>query len=251
MNVKHLAIFLALLTTSTTITASCYSATPPVTPTVSTTDLDATPTPAPYDSNSTMFQIFAGYDLTLGFGPLNDRTIWAIDRVVEFEDTSMVRVLIETMRYLYSNEVVDAIVDALEALTGETSFGDDWGLWSEWVGRNIEDYPPPEEYGEWKINYLRRIDPRFSQFIRPALEGGSKVSLTEVEWGGVIPDGIPDLQNPPHVAAADAAADYLSDDERVVGVSINGEHRAYPLRIVNAHELVNDVLGGEPLALTW
>ena len=75
--------------------------------------------------------------------------------------------------------------------------------------------------------------------------------MTELEWGGVVPDGIPPLENPAHAPADDPLADYLEDDERVIGVSINGEHRAYPLRIINAHELANDVLGGEPLSLTW
>ena len=98
---------------------------------------------------------------------------------------------------------------------------------------------------------MRQIDGRFGAFLTPALNGKSEIDLTELEWGGVVPDGIPPLENPGHAPADDPLADYLEDDERVIGVSINGEHRAYPLRIVNAHELVNDVLGGEPLSLTW
>ena len=43
----------------------------------------------------------------------------------------------------------------------------------------------------------------------------------------------------------------MRPDDRVFGVSINGEHRAYPLRIVNAHEMANDWLGGEPIALAY
>ena len=63
------------------------------------------------------------------------------------------------------------------------------------------------------------------------------------------PDGIPDLQNPSTLAPHEA--DYLSLDDRVFGVSINGEHRAYPLRIINAHEMANDIVGGEPIALAY
>ena len=37
----------------------------------------------------------------------------------------------------------------------------------------------------------------------------------------------------------------------VLGVNINGETKAYPLRIVNAHEMVNDTVGGEPISLMW
>ena len=38
---------------------------------------------------------------------------------------------------------------------------------------------------------------------------------------------------------------------RVFGVSINGEHRAYPISIMNPHEMANDILGGEPIALAY
>ena len=46
-------------------------------------------------------------------------------------------------------------------------------------------------------------------------------------------------------------AEYLFDDDRVFGVSFNGQHRAYPLRILNAHEMANDVVGGVPFALAY
>ena len=73
--------------------------------------------------------------------------------------------------------------------------------------------------------------------------------MTELVWGGVAPDGIPDIQDP--IPLAPEEADYILSDDRVFGVSINGEHRAYPLRIVNAHEMANDTLGGEPIALAY
>ncbi len=46
-------------------------------------------------------------------------------------------------------------------------------------------------------------------------------------------------------------ADYLDPNDRVFGVSINGEHRAYPLRILNPPEMANDVVGGVPIALAY
>ena len=220
-------------------------------PTTATPTVHPSPTPVPYNSNTAMYLVFAGFDLSPGFGPLNDRTLDALEKVRANRDTSMVRVIIETLRNFFANDIINAAVETLETLTGETSFGDDWKAWSEWIGRNQAAYPPPSEYAEWKINYLRQIDGRFGAFLAPALKGQSAVALTEVEWGGVIPDGIPPLENPANAHADDPGADYLEDDERVIGVSTNGEHRAYPLRIVNAHELVNDTLGGEPLSLTW
>ena len=221
-------------------------------PTVETKSTVApTRTPVPYNSNSMMYLVFAGFDLSPGFGPLNNRTLDALERIREENDTSQVRVIIESLRNFFANEIIEAAVDTLEALTGQYEFGNDWKAWSEWGGRHSDEYPVPSEYGEWKINYLRQIDGRFGAFLSPALGGKSDVDLTEIEWGGVKPDGIPPLENPPNTVADGPGADYLEDDERVIGVSINGEHRAYPLRIVNAHELVNDVLGGESLSLTW
>ncbi len=209
------------------------------------------PTPVPYNSNTAMYLVFAGFELSPGFGPLNDRTLRILGRIREENDKLQVRVIIESLRYLLSTDIIEGAVETLEVLTGQTSFGDDWKAWSEWIGRNGDDYPVPSEYELWKINYLRQIDGRFGAFLTPALNGQSVIDLTELEWGGVVPDGIPPLENPGHAPADDPLADYVEDDERVIGVSINGEHRAYPLRIVNAHELVNDVLGGEPLSLTW
>lgn len=210
-----------------------------------------TSTPVPYNSNTAMYLVFAGFELSPGFGPLNDRTLDVLARIRSEMDRSQVRPLIESFRYLLSTDIIEGAVETLEVLTGQTTIGDDWKAWSEWIGRNGEDYPVPSEYELWKINYLRQIDGRFGAFLTPALNGRSAIDLTELEWGGVVPDGIPPLENPGHAPADDPLADYLEDDERVIGVSINGEHRAYPLRIVNAHELVNDVLGGEPLSLTW
>ena len=68
-------------------------------------------------------------------------------------------------------------------------------------------------------------------------------------WGGVAKDGIPDLIDLPVVSANQA--DYLLHGDRVFGVSINGQHRAYPLRSMNRHEMANDVLAGVPFALAY
>ena len=68
------------------------------------------------------------------------------------------------------------------------------------------------------------------------------IRLEEIVWGGVRRDGIPDLRFPPHVSPEEAS--YLESGDRVFGVSINGDHRAYPLRVLNAHEMANDIVGG-------
>lgn len=122
-----------------------------------------------------------------------------------------------------------------------------WSWWVEWLGRNPEVKPPPG-YAAWKGRlYARLVDPEMGDFLYAGVK--TNIRLEEVVWGGVRKDGIPDLTNPPVIDADEAG--YLDADERVFGVSFNGEHRAYPHRILNAHEMSNDVVGGVPFALAY
>ena len=201
-----------------------------------------TPTPAAYDSNRAMRDVFPGFGLT---GPLMYDTL---DEIAARKDVSLVPVLIEMMRFIASPTARDAVARALAATTGQAFTGDEWDLWMEWLGANLADYQPPSDYVAWKEDLYFAIDPRFAAFLRPAREF-SRIDPTEIVWGGVLPDGIPDLRNPKFENADEQT--FMNPDDRVFGVEINGDARAYPLRIVNAHEMVNDVVGGEPVSLMW
>ncbi len=63
-------------------------------------------------------------------------------------------------------------------------------------------------------------------------------------------DGIPAILKPDMVSA-DFAAFQMDPNERVLGLSIKGDHRAYPLNMLSRHEIVNDEVGGTPVAVTW
>lgn len=63
-------------------------------------------------------------------------------------------------------------------------------------------------------------------------------------------DAIPAVLDPEFVDAAQAD-EWLEDDDLIIGVSINGDSRAYSVPMLSAHEIVNDVVGGEPVAVTW
>ena len=63
-------------------------------------------------------------------------------------------------------------------------------------------------------------------------------------------DGIPAILSPQFVNAS-VAAPQMESSERVLGVSINDDHRAYPLNLLSRHEVVNDTVGGVPIAVTW
>ncbi len=51
--------------------------------------------------------------------------------------------------------------------------------------------------------------------------------------------------------AADATINVLSDQQRVIGVVIGDETRAYPIKMMNYHEVINDTVGGVPIVVTW
>jgi len=64
------------------------------------------------------------------------------------------------------------------------------------------------------------------------------------------PDSIPSIDHPRFVAP-DEAARWLADREPVVSLDLGGEARAYPAQILTWHEIVNDVVGGIPVAVTY
>ena len=63
-------------------------------------------------------------------------------------------------------------------------------------------------------------------------------------------DGIPAILDPQFLGPEDAASQ-MKANERVIGLSIGGDHRAYPLNLLSRHEIVNDTVGGVPVAVTW
>lgn len=75
------------------------------------------------------------------------------------------------------------------------------------------------------------------------------VDYDDIMSGGPPKDGIPSIDKPEFVPIADA--EDLAATEPVVGLIINGDARAYPLRILIWHEIVNDVVGGVPVSVTF
>jgi hypothetical protein len=61
-------------------------------------------------------------------------------------------------------------------------------------------------------------------------------------------DAIPAVRHPEFVRADKAK---LADGEKILGVVIGGEARAYPLIDLDSHEVVDDVVGRKPIAATW
>ncbi len=75
------------------------------------------------------------------------------------------------------------------------------------------------------------------------------VDLAEIMSGGPPKDGIPSIDDPRFVPVSEVTD--LTDTEPVIGVTVNGEARAYPLGILTRHEIVNDTIGGVPVTVTY
>lgn len=172
----------------------------------------------------------------------------ALVRIQAGPDRRFVPVLIELVRAgqlgIAARAGYNPRVVALEQLSGQ-ALGGDWFGWAAWYAGNPLE-PPPGFLG-WKGELLGRIDPRFAEILA---EGQPlRIRAEEIDWGGVPLDGIPALDNPDLLPADQA--EYLAAGEPVLGVMLGGVARAYPLRILDWHELSNDVVGGVPIAITY
>ena len=87
--------------------------------------------------------------------------------------------------------------------------------------------------------------------FKPAREEErSIVPPEQIVSGGPPADGIPSIDKPKFVQVQ-KAEEFLEDSDLVVGLNINGDIRAYPLQILVWHEIVNDRVGGVPVAVTY
>lgn len=75
------------------------------------------------------------------------------------------------------------------------------------------------------------------------------VPLDQIVDGGPGKDGIPAILEPRFVSAGDAS--FLLDGDRVLGLTLGHVAKAYPIKILNWHEIVNDSLGETPIVVTY
>ncbi len=197
---------------------------------------------AEFDSNEAQQLMYALLDNN------SDTAEIALERVLSTRDERFISVLVELIRANQLGVVRGAgyaeHIAALEELSGQ-AFGSDWPAWIEWYG--LSDLTPPDGFTTWKGQILARVDPNFADFLQD--DYPSRIRVEEIQWGGVLVDGIPALDQATMIPGDEA--DYLLPEEPVFGISIDGDSRAYPLRILDWHEMANDVVGGVPLSLAY
>ena len=77
----------------------------------------------------------------------------------------------------------------------------------------------------------------------------SSISVDKILSGGPGKDGIPAIDHP--VFVTKEKADFIKDSDRVLALEINGAAKAYPINILNWHEIVNDKIGDKAFAVTY
>lgn len=98
--------------------------------------------------------------------------------------------------------------------------------------------------------FVNQTQKRSQQRTQPEFDfSNSIIPPQEIQSGGPPKDGIPALSTPKLIEAADAK--YLKPNDRVISVVIDKVARAYPLKILNYHEIVNDRIENIPVAVTY
>lgn len=77
----------------------------------------------------------------------------------------------------------------------------------------------------------------------------STIPAHEIKHGGPPRDGIPSIDQPKFISVDEAI--FIKPDDLVIGLRVNGIFRAYPIKILNWHEVVNDEIGGLPIVITY
>ena len=177
------------------------------------------------------------------FAPSSEIRDAALMRIVQRGKPDMAAPLIKALRFVPGHK--SRILSVLRNVTGVDN-GEKWFDWMLWQQAHSE-VKPFDGYDRFQADLFSLIDENFRLFLQPGMK--HEIRLEEIVWGGVKKDGIPALTNPKLIAAKEA--DYLTGEDLVFGVEIAGDARAYPLRIMDWHEMLNDVVGGVPVSLAY
>ncbi len=202
-------------------------------------------TAIPFTPTTTQQQVEAAVQTFLDDSTTSTATA-LVEAIDGNRDERWVPWLVDLLRINVSSRVSDVISEALEAITGVESQQRvanmiAYGSWSQ-----TRELDGGDGYVDFKATLYERIDDDFGPLIRSV---ANQLEVAGIQWGGVPLGGIPELNNPARVPAAEA--DWMIDDEIILGVIVNDEAVAYPLRIMARHELANDTIGGEDLAVVY
>ncbi len=179
----------------------------------------------------------------------------ALKEIVASKDPRIAWIIADLMRFISQPWLHEELGDAAAVLLGIGDKPDnDWGAVTDHL--MAWDIPAPPDYLRAKRTIFTTLVPGWDKIF---VEGD--IDWRHVSWGGVLIDDrpydttdepcncIPAADNPRVSNAEDAS--WLQDDAIVFGVEVNGEYRAYPRRIMEVREMVNDTLGGRDLGIPY
>jgi len=179
----------------------------------------------------------------------------ALAEIAESKDPRIVWIISDLMRFATARGLNATLAKAASDLLGKKLPNENsWGVVTDHL--IAWDIPAPPDYLRVKRAIFTSIVPGWDKIF---VEG--TIDWRLVSWGGVLIDDraynttddacncIPAADNPQVSSAKDAT--WLKDDDIVFGVEVNGEFRAYPRRIMEVREMVNDTLGGRDLGIPY
>ena len=179
----------------------------------------------------------------------------ALQRIATSGDPRLAWIVSDLMRFASGPQLTLALSDAAATLLAiEPPRQNHWGTITDHL--IAWDIPAPPGYLPVKRAIFTRMVPQWEALF---VEGD--IDWRMVSWGGVLIDDrpfgqtdaacncIPAADNPEVSSAAEAT--WLSEDAVVFGIELNGEARAYPRRIMEVREMVNDTLGGRDLGIPY
>lgn len=183
-----------------------------------------------------------------------DQTL-ALTEVADSKDPRLVWIISDLMRFTAGSQLSTALTEAAsKLLQKKIPVDNNWGVITDHL--IAWDVPAPPDYLAVKRGIFTTIVPGWDRIF---VEGD--IDWRHVSWGGVLIDNraydttdeicncIPAADNPEVSSAEDAT--WLKDDDIVFGIGVNGEYRAYPRRIMEVREMVNDTLGGRDLGIPY
>ncbi len=187
-----------------------------------------------------------------GWGPAQSE---ALKRIAASGDPRLGWLISDLTRVVSDPRLSAMLATAASELMGvELEFGDHWRVMTDHlIAWNV---PAPPGYLAAKRRIYTVVVPGWERLFAPG-----SIDWRHVSWGGVSIDDrpfgktdqpcscIPAADNPPVSDVEDAS--WLEDDDVIFGIGVNEEFRAYPRRIMEVREMINDTLGGRHLGIPY
>ncbi|MEM6823704.1 MAG: DUF3179 domain-containing (seleno)protein [Pseudomonadota bacterium] len=216
-----------------------------------------TPPPVPDGplSPEMQFAVRVAFIDSVTFSTWDDNQTQALAEIAQSKDPRLAWLISDLMRFAASGGLQATLSNAASELLGKDfKAANNWGAVTDHL--LAWDIPAPPDYLRIKRAIFTGIVPGWDRIFV-----AGDIDWRLVSWGGVLIDDRPydttdDLCNcipaadNPEVSTAEEAT-WLKDDDVVFGIEVNGAYRAYPRRIMEVREMVNDTLGGRDLGIPY